>query len=161
MADFIKPSPYNNCAGPRLAQYIRNVQSTIFRDMAPEEVLQMTYKMMGLSDEPTLDKLPTRDCRARRSVWRRRRPSPTPRAGSPSIPASTSTSPPGSDEKRTRPEDVEAATAAALDAGAPGVVLSRKYAEMRLTNIAGAKRALQAHAGEAADRLAVSLERQP
>ena len=46
-------------------------------------------------------------------------------------------------EKRTQPSDVKAATLAALEAGAPGVVLSRKYAEMKLTNIAGARGALQ------------------
>jgi len=51
--------------------------------------------------------------------------------------------PTGLDEKRTLPSDVRAATLAALKAGAPGVVLSRKYAEMKLTNIAGAKQALR------------------
>jgi len=38
---------------------------------------------------------------------------------------------------------VKAATLAALRAGAHGVILSRKYAEMKLTNIAGAKEALR------------------
>jgi hypothetical protein len=51
--------------------------------------------------------------------------------------------PTGLNEKRTQPSDVKAATLAALKAGAPGVVLSRKYAEMKLTNIAGAKAALR------------------
>lgn len=51
--------------------------------------------------------------------------------------------PTGLNEKRTRPSDVKAATLAALEAGAPGVVLSSKYAEMKLSNIAGAKEALQ------------------
>jgi hypothetical protein len=51
--------------------------------------------------------------------------------------------PTGLDEKRTQPEDVKLATLAALRAGAPGVILSRKYAEMKLTNIAGAKEALR------------------
>ena len=46
-------------------------------------------------------------------------------------------------EKRTQPADVKAATLAAFKAGAPGVVLSRKYAEMRLTNLAGAGEALR------------------
>jgi hypothetical protein len=32
---------------------------------------------------------------------------------------------------------------AALNAGAPGVVLSRKYTEMKLTNLAGATHAVQ------------------
>jgi hypothetical protein len=51
--------------------------------------------------------------------------------------------PTGLNEKRTQPADVHAATLAALNAGAPGVVLSRKYAEMKLTNLAGAKQAVQ------------------
>jgi hypothetical protein len=46
--------------------------------------------------------------------------------------------PTGPNEKRTQPSDVRAAVLAALKAGAPGVVLSRKYAEMKLTNLAGA-----------------------
>jgi hypothetical protein len=46
-------------------------------------------------------------------------------------------------EKRTQPADVKAAVLAAFRAGAPGVVLSRKYAEMRLENLAGAGQALQ------------------
>jgi len=51
--------------------------------------------------------------------------------------------PTGLNEKRTQPEDFKSATLAALRAGAPGVILSRRYAEMKLTNIAGAKEALR------------------
>lgn len=51
--------------------------------------------------------------------------------------------PTGLGEKRAQPEDVKAATLAALRAGAPGVTLSRKYAERKLTNIAGAREALR------------------
>ena len=46
-------------------------------------------------------------------------------------------------EKQTRPSDVKPAVLAALKSGAPGVVLSRKYAEMKLTNLAGAGEALR------------------
>jgi hypothetical protein len=46
-------------------------------------------------------------------------------------------------EKRTQPADVKAAVLAAFRAGAPGVVLSRKYAEMKLTNVAGAGEAMR------------------
>jgi hypothetical protein len=46
-------------------------------------------------------------------------------------------------EKRTQPGDVKAAVLAAFKAGAPGIVLSRKYAEMKLTNLAGAGEALR------------------
>jgi hypothetical protein len=41
-------------------------------------------------------------------------------------------------EKHTKPEDVRAATAAALGAGADGVVLSREYYEMWLENLSAA-----------------------
>lgn len=51
--------------------------------------------------------------------------------------------PTGLSEKRTQPADVKQATLAAFKAGAPGVVLSRKYAEMKLTNLAGAGEALR------------------
>jgi hypothetical protein len=40
-------------------------------------------------------------------------------------------------EKETAPEDVHAATLAAFQAGAGGVVFSRKYSEMRLANLSG------------------------
>ena len=86
IADFLKPCAYNNCAGPRFARYIRNVHSTVFRDLTPEEVLEFHYRLLGYEHEPSL---------------------------------------------------------AAFRAGAPGVVLSRKYAEMKLTNLAGAGEALR------------------
>ena len=40
-------------------------------------------------------------------------------------------------EKETAPEDVHEATLAAFNAGAEGVVFSRKYSEMRLANLSG------------------------
>jgi hypothetical protein len=49
--------------------------------------------------------------------------------------------PTGENEKRTRPEDVYAAVKSALGAGANGVILSRKYSEMRLDNLRAAGKA--------------------
>jgi hypothetical protein len=46
-------------------------------------------------------------------------------------------------EKETTAEDTYASTAAALRAGAQGLVLSRKYSEMRLANLAGAGKAIR------------------
>ena len=57
--DFLKVVMYNNCAGPRLAEYIGNMQSTIFRDLPPEEVLRLHYDMLGYKGEASLDELPT------------------------------------------------------------------------------------------------------
>src|SRR5438094_10560833 len=41
VADFLKIVVYNNCGGPRYANYIGNVSSTIFRDVPKEEVERM------------------------------------------------------------------------------------------------------------------------
>jgi hypothetical protein len=41
------------------------------------------------------------------------------------------------------PEDVKGAVPAAFQAGAQGIVLSRKYSEMRLANLAGVGAALK------------------
>ena len=143
VSDYLKPSPYNNCAGPRLAQYIRNVQSTIFRDMTPDQVLEMHYKFFGLQGEPSLDKLPTSGLSGESVGVETRRAIADVQGAIPIYPGIDIDIPTGLNEKRTQPSDVKAATLAALRAGAPGVVLSRKYAEMKLTNIAGAGEALR------------------
>jgi hypothetical protein len=45
--------------------------------------------------------------------------------------------------KKTTPDDVYRAVKAAFDGGAHGVLLSRKYSEMRLGNLGGAGRAIR------------------
>ncbi len=143
VSDYLKPSTYNNCAGPRLAQYIRNIHSTVFRDMSPDQVLEMTYQIMGLSNEPSLAQLPTAGLSGASVGVETRKAIADVKGQVPIYPGIDIDIPTALNEKRTQPSDVKAATAAALEAGAPGVVLSRKYAEMKLTNIAGAKEALR------------------
>ena len=46
-------------------------------------------------------------------------------------------------QKKTSPEDVYASTAAALRAGADGVLFSRKYSEMKLANLAAGGKAVR------------------
>ncbi len=142
-SDYLKPCTYNNCAGPRLAQYVRNVQSTVFRDMSPEQVLEMHYAFFGYTGEPGLDKLPTSGLSSETVGIETRRAIDDVQGAIPIYPGIDIDIPTGLNEKRTQPSDVRAATLSALKAGAAGVVLSRKYAEMRLTNIAGARQALQ------------------
>ena len=142
-ADYIKPSPYNNCGGPRFARYIRNVQSTVFRDCTPEEVLELHYKLLGYEGEASLDKLPTAGLSANYVARETSRALRDVQGAVPIYPGIDIDVPTGLQEKRTQPDDVKAAVTAALKAGAQGVVLSRKYAEMKLTNLAGAGEALK------------------
>jgi hypothetical protein len=50
--------------------------------------------------------------------------------------------PTAADQKQTTPDDVRQAVKAAYAAGAEGVVLSRKYSEMKLANLSGAGKGL-------------------
>jgi hypothetical protein len=143
VSDYIKPSPYNNCAGPRLAQYVKNVHSTIFRDFTPDQVLEFHYKALKLTGEASLDKLPTAGLSANYVFEETKRAIADVNGQIPIYPGIDIDIPTALNEKRTQPADVKAATLAAFKAGAPGVVLSRKYAEMRLTNLAGAGEALR------------------
>ena len=143
VADYLKPCPYNNCAGPRFAQYIRNVTSTIFRDMPAEEVLQMHYRWLGYDHETTLDKLPTPGMSSEYVARETRRALAEVKGAVPIYPGIDIDIPTALSDKRTQPSDVKAAVLAAFRAGAPGVVLSRKYAEMKLTNVAGAGEAMR------------------
>ena len=51
--------------------------------------------------------------------------------------------PTGPNEKKTQPQDVYEAVKAAFTGGAQGVILSRKYSEMKLDNLRAAGRAVR------------------
>ena len=143
VADFLKPCPYNNCAGPRFARYIHNVNSTVFRDLTGDEVLELHYRLLGHEHEPSLEKLPTSGMSAGYVARETRRALAEVNNEFPIYPGIDIDIPTGLNEKRTEPTDVKAAVLAAFHAGAPGVILSRKYAEMKLTNLEGAGEALR------------------
>lgn len=143
-ADFLKPSPYNNCGGPRFAQYIRNVQSTIFRDFSPQEVLALHYKILGYEgEEPSLERLPEVGLSAKYVGRETQRAIADVQGAVPIYPGIDIDLPTAANQKQTTPSDVKAAVLAAFQAGAPGVVLSRKYSEMKLENLAAVGDALR------------------
>src|SRR5215813_2594805 len=142
-SDFLKVVMYNNCGGPRLAQYMKNVHSTIFRDARPEEAMKLHYRIMGYGDEPSLDKLPTVGLSADYVARETRRAIQGVRGEIAIYPGIDIDIPTEKGEKKTEPADVNAAVKAAFNAGAAGVILSRKYSEMRLANLAAAGEAIK------------------
>ena len=64
----------------------------------------------------------------------------------------------GLDEKQTEPAEVKAAVIAYFKAGAPGMVLSRKYAEMKLTILPDAGEAARTRTGLTASVFAAPTE---
>ena len=142
-SDFLKVVMYNNCGGPRLAQYVKNVQCTLFHDATPSEVLELHYRVLGYSGETSIEKLPATGLSADYVARETARAVAGVRGEIPIYPGIDIDIPTGSGEKKTQPGDVKAAVKAALGAGAQGVVLSRKYSEMRLANLAAAGEAVQ------------------
>ena len=144
-SDFIKTVMYHNCAGYRYQRFVESLHGSIFRDAEPEETYRFLYKILGI-EEAEWDALPgagfsadyvARETRravegvaGRCEVW-------------PGIDIDIPIGRKNGDGRDESPEDVKQAVLAAFGAGAQGVVLSRKYSEMRLKNLAGVGAALK------------------
>ena len=150
-ADFLKPVLYNNCAGPRYARYIEKVDSTVFHDLPKDEMLRVNNHWLdydGMSpEEMSLAKIP-KDGLPAEYVFRETKRSLEDVQGKCKIyPGIDIDIPTASGDKQTEPKDVYEATAAALKAGAQGIVFSRKYSEMRLANLSGGGKAVKEFRG--------------
>jgi hypothetical protein len=58
-ADFLKVVAYNNCGGERYANFIRNVGSTVFRDVPRDELLRLNNHLLNYGSEAGLGELAT------------------------------------------------------------------------------------------------------
>jgi hypothetical protein len=140
--DWLKVVIYNNCAGPRFHSFIANMSRALFADATPAEVYPLMLRLLGLEEAPYED-LPTSGFSA--DYVRRE----TERAVKgvddeiPIYPGIDIDIPTGADESKCTPEGVRDAVKAAFAGGAKGVVLSRKYSEMKLANLAGAGQAIR------------------
>ncbi len=137
-ADFLKPVVYNDCGGPRLAEYIRNVHSTVFRDIPSQELLDWHYGVLNYKGEADLSELPSAGLSAGYVAEETARAVAGVKNQIPIYPGIGINVPTGGGEKKARPADVRAAVRAALASGASGVILSRKYYEMHLANLSAA-----------------------
>jgi hypothetical protein len=141
-ADFFKVVMYNNCAGPRMASYVKSVSRSIFADLAPEEALALHYRLQQYQERP-LNEIPASGLSADYVARETRRALATTGANTAVWPGIDVDVPTAKNEKQTAPEDVYQAVSAALQAGAPGLILSRKYSEMKLANLGAAGRAVR------------------
>ena len=140
-SDFLKVVMYHNCGGPRMATYIRNINATLFADLTPEQTTEVTYRIQQYGGEAPLDKLATAGLSAD-YVMRETKRAVAGAGGKIKIwPGIDIDIPTGEKEKKSTPEDVYQAVRAAVQGGADGILLSRKYSEMRLDNLRGAGRA--------------------
>ena len=140
-ADFLKVVVYNNCGGERYAQFIRNVGSTVFRDVPKEELLRFNNHLLDYGEEAKLEDLATAGLSAEYVLRETRRALAGVEGKCQVLPGIDIGIPTGKTSRKASPDDTHAAVAAAIKAGADGLILSRKYSEMNLANLAAAGRA--------------------
>jgi hypothetical protein len=146
-ADFLKVVAYNNCGGERYQRFIENVGSTIFRDVPKDELLRLNNHLLGYSNEDGLQALPAAGLSSDYVARETKRALAGVQGKCQVLPGIDIGIPTGDHSRKATPEDTYAAVTAAMRAGADGVVLSRKYSEMRLDNLVAAGRAVRDTAG--------------
>ena len=137
-SDFIKVVMYNNCGGERMALYVDNAGSTMYGDLSKQGLLDFNYAVMNLKEGSYVE-IP-RTGLSSDYVYRETKRALEGVAGTktqiwPGIDIDIPTEP---DHSKCSRESVKQAVLAAFHAGAPGVILSRKYSEMRLADLSGA-----------------------
>jgi hypothetical protein len=142
-SDFIKVVMYNNCGGERMALYVDNIGSTLYADLTKQQLTDFTYEVMNYK-EPGYEQIPRTGLSAD-YVYRETRRALEGVAGSktqiwPGIDVDIPTE---TGHSKCTPQSVKGAVQAAFRAGAPGVILSRKYSEMKLANLGGAGNAVR------------------
>jgi hypothetical protein len=140
-SDFLKVVVYNNCGGERYANFVRNIGSTVFRDVPKDELLRFNNHLLNYGDEAKLGDLASAGLSADYVTRETERALAGVQGKCRILPGIDVDIPTGSNSRKASPDDTYAATLAALKAGAHGVILSRKYSEMRLANLSAAGRA--------------------
>jgi len=140
-ADFLKVVVYNNCGGERYANFINNVGSTVFRDVPKEELLRFNNHLLNYEKEAGLNELATAGLSPDYVARETKRSIEGVQGKCRILPGIDIGIPVRRNSRKASPEDTYAATKAGLEAGADGVILSRKYSEMELANLSAAGKA--------------------
>ena len=142
-SDFIKLVMYNNCGGERMALYVDNIGSTLYGDLSKQGLLEFNYAVMNFK-ERSYDQIPYTGLSAD-YVYRETRRALEGVAGTHTLiwPGIDIDIPTETNHSKSTPQAVKEAVMAAFRAGAPGVLLSRKYSEMKLADLSGAGEAIR------------------
>jgi hypothetical protein len=143
-SDFLKMVMYHNCGGERMASYIRRVNSTVFRDVPAQELLDFHYRVLDYKQEKPLAQLAESGFSSD-YVYREAKRAHDALAGSKTQlwPGIDIDIPTGRASSKSTPQSTKDAVLAAFKAGSDGVLLSRKYSEIRLPNLRGAGDAIR------------------
>ena len=142
-SDFLKMVMYHNCAGERMASYIDSMAGTIYGDMPKQDILDFEYRIMN-DRERSYEQIPFTGLSAD-YVYREAKRAMDGSKGTqtliwPGIDIDIPTAP---SHSKCTPQGTKDAVLAAFRANVPGVLLSRKYSEMKLANLSGAGDAIR------------------
>jgi hypothetical protein len=113
----------------------------VFRDVPKEELLRFNNHLLNYGEEAKLEDLATAGLSAEYVLRETRRALAGVEGKCKILPGIDIGIPTGKTSRKASPDDTYAAVAAAIKAGADGLILSRKYSEMNLANLAAAGRA--------------------
>lgn len=143
MADFLKVVVYNNCGGERYRSFVNNICQTVFRDVPPSELMLINNHLLNYANEATIDDLPKAGLSPDYVLRETQRAKTGVQGKSLILPGIDINIPTGTNSRKASVEDTYSATLAAFKGGADGVILSRKYAEMKLANLEAAGNAVR------------------
>lgn len=137
-SDFIKVVMYNNCGGERMALYVDNIGSTLYGDLSKQAIIDLNYGLMNFK-ERGYDQIPHTGLSSD-YVFRETKRALAGAEGTDTLiwPGIDIDIPTDTGNSKCTPQSVKEAVLSVFRAGASGVLLSRKYSEMRLANLNGA-----------------------
>jgi hypothetical protein len=146
-ADFLKIAVYHNAGGPRMASYIESVGDTIYGDVPPEELTRLHYRVLDYAREPEYGRLRSSGLTSDYVYRETRRAVDGMRGHKSMLLAGIDVDIPIREEDLAQSQSSDAIKATrastaevvkqAFRAGAHGIVVSRKYSEMRLETLSG------------------------
>jgi hypothetical protein len=147
-SDFLKMVMYHNCGGERMASYIGSVGRTIYGDVPGQELLDFHYRVLDYKEENKLGDIAKTGLSASYVYQEAKRAREALNGTKTQLwPGIDIDIPTAANNSKSTPESTREAVMAALRAGADGVLLSRKYSEMKLANLRGAGAAIRSFAG--------------
>jgi hypothetical protein len=143
-SDFLKMVMYHNCGGERMASYIRAVGGTMYGDVPQQELLDFHYRVLDYQHEKPLAEISKAGFSADYVFQEAKRARQALNGTQTQLwPGIDIDIPTAAANSKSTPNGTRDAVAAALRAGADGVLLSRKYSEMKLANLRGAGQAIR------------------
>lgn len=142
--DFVKPVLYNDCAGYRLQHHVEALSTGLFRGVPRQTIFEFVQAVLGYDEDVQVERL--HDVGLSAQYVARETQRTVRLLGNsgvkvyPGLDVNVSSPP---HVRQSTPDRVAEAVTAAMDSGADGVILSRKYSEMRHENLASVGRALR------------------